>query len=623
MDIVTIDFETYYDKEFSLSKMTTEQYIRDPRFEVIGVGLKVNNNPTDWYSGSNVGAFLRGLDYSDKAILAHHTAFDGAILSWKYGIKPKLWLDTLSMAKAKVGQTQSVSLANLCTAFGLGEKGKEVVHALGMRRRDFTPDKLATYGDYCINDVELTYKLFKVLAKGYPSSELAIIDATLRLYTEPMIELDPDKLATHLAHVKDQKAVLMQRLAEEGISTEDLMSNNKLAHVLLKHGVPPPTKQSPTTGEIAFAFSKTDKEFTDLLNHDDITIQNIVAARLGVKSTLDETRTEALIGVQERGPLPVMLNYYGAHTGRFSGGDKLNMQNLPRGGAIRKAMAAPDGYVFCVVDSAQIEARVLAWLAGEEHILDAFRNKRDVYSEFASKLYDKPITKADTRERFVGKVCILGLGYGLGHAKLQLVLQSGAMGMKVNMSHEEALSTVRKYRDTNHRIKGLWAEAGHALGAMARGQEYILANRFRCHDNKIELPNGMSLQYPMLNVSGNNQYRYCSSAPAYKSIMTGRLAGDNIDDLPWTYIYGGKVIENLVQALATCIIKEQWVRVNASNKYKVVLQVHDELAALVPRDKADEGLAYMMDVMSTPPAWAKDLPIACEGSAAKFYGDAK
>lgn len=623
MDIVTIDFETYYDKEFSLSKMTTEQYIRDPRFEIIGVGLKVNGEPSDWYSGGNFGGFLKSLDYSDKAILAHNAVFDGAILSWKFGIKPKLWLDTLSMARAKVGLTQSVSLANLCSVFGLGEKGKEVVHALGMRRKDFTPDSIGRYGDYCMNDVELTYKLFKILAKGYPSSEIAVIDATIRLFTEPSIELDGDKLREHLQSVQDKKAALMDKLAQDGITTDKLMSNQQLAHLLLSYGVPPPTKQSPTTGEMTYAFSKTDKEFTDLLNHEDPTIQNIVAARLGVKSTLDETRTEALIGVQERGPLPVMLNYYGAHTGRFSGGDKLNMQNLPRKGAIRRAMTAPEGYVFGVVDSSQIEARVLAWLAGEEHLLDAFRNKRDVYSEFASKLYDRPITKADTKERFVGKVCILGLGYGLGHAKLQLVFASGAMGMKVNMSIDETLDIVRKYRDTNHRIKGLWNEAGNALTQMTRGGEYTLANRFRCYDNKIELPNGMTLQYPLLNVSGNNQFRYCSTASAYKTIMAGRLAGDNMDELPWTYVYGGKVIENLVQALATCIIKEQWLRVNASNIYKVVLQVHDELVALIPEDQEMEGLSYMTDVMSTPPAWAKDLPIACEGDTAKSYGDAK
>jgi|694.fasta_scaffold00761_20 DNA polymerase I-like protein with 3'-5' exonuclease and polymerase domains len=622
MDIVTIDFETYYDKTYSLSKMTTESYIRDPRFEIIGVGVKINNYATDWYSGENFGRVLTGLDYSDKAILAHNAAFDGAILSWKFGIKPKLWLDTLSMARAKVGLIQSISLANLVNAFGLGAKGVEVVNALGKRRAEFTPNELSKYGDYCINDVELTYKLFKVLAKDYPASELAAIDAALRLYTEPVIELDRERLATHLSTVRDHKANLLSMLAEQGVTQEDLMSNQKLAHLLLDLGVEPPTKVSPTTNENTFAFSKTDLEFTDLLNHENLTVQNVVAARLGVKSTLDETRTEALLGVQERGPLPVMLHYYGAHTGRFSGGDKLNMQNLPRKGAIRRAMRAPEGHVFGVVDSSQIEARVLAWLASEDAIVDAFRNKRDVYSEFASKLYDRPITKADETERFLGKVCILGLGYGLGWVKLQLILASGAMGKKINLSKEQCQRIVNKYRETNHRIAGLWWQAGKALEMLDRNQSFVLANKFVCEDKSIRLPNGMSLQYPLLRHTKNG-FGYCAMPNAFKAIMNARLAGEDMDDQPWKYIYGGKVIENLVQALATIIIKEQWIRINASKKYKVVMQVHDELVAIIPEKEAKEGLAYMMDIMSTPPAWAADLPVACEGATAKYYGDAK
>ena len=127
MDIVTIDFETYYDKDFSLSKMTTEAYVRDPRFEVIGVGVKINNNPTDTYSGSNVGRFLNSLDYSDKAILAHNTYFDGLILSYHYGIQPRLWLDTMSMSRPVYKLTVGGSLAKLAEATGVGIKGDEVV----------------------------------------------------------------------------------------------------------------------------------------------------------------------------------------------------------------------------------------------------------------------------------------------------------------------------------------------------------------------------------------------------------------------------------------------------------------------------------------------------------------
>ncbi len=413
MDIVTIDFETYYDKEFSLSKMTTEAYIRDPRFEVIGVGIKVNDYPCDWYSGDNPGKFIKSLDYRKRAILCHNTAFDGAILSWHFGIRPRLWLDTLSMARPAHALTVGGSLAKLAAYYGLGKKGDEVVAALGKRKADFTEAELTQYGQYCINDVNLTKKLFDKLKVGFPSSELLVIDQTLRMYTEPVIELDVPLLEKHLEEVRARKRMLLSDLSNsvggEQVVQEMLMSNEKFAAYLTRLGVEPPRKTSPTTGKETWAFAKTDKGMTDLLEHPDERVQAAVSARLGVKSTIEETRTESLIGVAGRGKLPVMLNYYGAHTGRFSGGDKLNLQNLPaRGGsnAIRRSLKAPEGYSLIASDSSQIEARMVAYIAGQDDLVEAFSEKRDVYSEFATEVYGRKITKSDKVERFVGKTCI-------------------------------------------------------------------------------------------------------------------------------------------------------------------------------------------------------------------------
>lgn len=413
MDLVTIDFETYYDKDYSLSKMTTEAYIRSPDFEVIGVGVKVNDYPTDWYSGDNPGKFLNSLDYKNKAILCHHTAFDGAILSWHFGIKPKLWLDTLSMARPLHNIMVGGSLAKLTSYYGLGKKGDEVVNALGKRKVDFTTEELARYASYCINDVDLTHALFNKLKRGFPVEELMAIDLTLRMYTEPRIMLDKGLLETHLEAVRTRKRGLLSDIGH-GLGGEQavkdmLMSNPKFATYLKSLGVEPPTKNSARTGKETFAFGKTDKAFTDLLEHPDDRVQGLVAARLGTKSTLEETRTEALIGVHERGPLPIMLHYYGAHTGRFSGGDKLNLQNLPsRDGknTIRRALLAPEGHVLIACDSSQIEARTVAWVAGQADLVQAFREKRDVYSEFATEVYGRTISKGDKVERFVGKTCI-------------------------------------------------------------------------------------------------------------------------------------------------------------------------------------------------------------------------
>lgn len=319
MDIITIDMETYYDRDYSLSKMTTEAYIRDPRFEIIGVGIKVNDTETDWYSGADAPGFLNAIDYTNAAILCHNTAFDGAILSWHCGIKPKLWLDTLSMARPLHSMTVGGSLKALATYYKLGAKGDEVVRAMGMRRKDFTREQMRAYADYCVQDVELTYKLFKKLMRQFPKEELLVIDQTIRMYTEPQLELDTDVLEHHLAAIHERKTKLLEKLGGEERAKKFLMSNPKFASLLQAMGVQPPMKVSPTTGKQTFAFAKNDTAFTALLDHPKAAVRTIVEARLGTKSTIEETRTKRFLEIAERGPLPVPLLYYGAHTGRFSG----------------------------------------------------------------------------------------------------------------------------------------------------------------------------------------------------------------------------------------------------------------------------------------------------------------
>jgi len=609
MDIVTIDFETYYAKDFSLSKMTTEAYVRSPQFEVIGVGIKINNDQTVWYSGTNTKQFLCSLDYSDKAILCHNTAFDGAILSWHFGIKPKLWLDTLSMARPIHNITVGGSLKALANHYGLGAKGDEVVNALGKRRVDFTAEEMGRYAAYCKNDVELTLALFNKLKREIPVSELLVIDQTIRMYTEPVIELDVPLLEQHLIDVRERKQALMN---EVEVTTEDIMSNPKFAVALQRLGVEPPRKVSLTTGKETWAFSKTDKGFTDLLEHPDERVQALASARLGVKSTLEETRTEALIGVAGRGTLPIMLNYYGAHTGRFSGGDKLNLQNLPsRDGknTIRRALKAPTGQVLVACDSSQIEARTVAWVAGQEDLLEAFREKRDVYSEFATEVYGRKITKDDKIERFVGKTCILGLGYGMGAEKLRRTLELGAGGISVKIDLNEAERIVRIYRAKNWKIVQFWQRCGAMLTTMTQDGAGNLHDVIPFDSQGIILPNKLRVHYPLLR-STTSGFEYVNDARQYRK---------NPTDAVWTRIYGGKVTENLVQALAALVIREQMATIG--RQHKIAFQVHDEIIITAPDTLTQQAEQQLVAVMSTPPKWAPELPVACESGFSINYGD--
>lgn len=616
MDVVTIDFETYYDKDYSLKKMTTEAYVRNPLFQVIGVGVKVNDDPADWYCGDYPEKFLSSFDYSNAAILCHNAAFDGAILSWLCRIKPRLWLDTLSMARPLHNVNVGGSLAALSTYYNLGKKGDEVIHAEGKRREDFTKEELDRYGQYCVNDVELTYKLFQKLKKGFPLTEFMVIDQTIRMFTEPCIHLDTPLLEDHLRDIKQIKDGL---LASAGTNQDDLMSNDKFAAVLQSLGVLPPRKISARTGKETWAFAKTDKGMTDLLTYPDERVQAVVSARLGTKSTIEETRTQSLIDISHRGKLPIMLNYYGAHTGRFSGGDKINLQNLPSrsNNKIRRALKAPEYSKLIACDSAQIEARLVAWIAGQQDLVQAFREKRDVYSEFASEVYGRQITKADKVERFVGKTCVLGLGYGMGAEKFRRTLEIGQAGISVQIDLNEAERIVRLYRQKNWKIVEFWNLCGYALTAMTQGGSGDIGRILKYDPNGIILPNGFRIQYPALRAKSNG-FEYVSDARAYRNYLNAKLTGQP-QSISWTKIYGGKVVENIVQALAAIVIREQMAEIG--KRYKVAFQVHDEIIIVAGNADADHAQRYLEEVMSTPPKWASDLPVACESGQADNYGD--
>ncbi len=601
--IITVDFETYYSREYSLSKMTTEEYIRGDEFEVIGVGVKVDESETTWFSGTKgeTQEFLNQYDWANAFVLAHNTAFDGAILSWIYGISPKGWLDTLCMARATNGVDVGGSLAFLAKHYELGEKGTEVVNAIAKKRRDFSPEDLSRYGDYCINDVDLTYRLFHILAANFPKSELKVIDCTLKMYTDPKLILDLPLLEQHLHDVKIKKERLLEAATA---SKDDLMSNDKFAELLKQLKVDPPRKVSATTGREAWAFAKTDEGFKELASHPDPRVQTLVAARLGNKTTLEETRTQRFIDIAKRGRMPVPLKYYAAHTGRWGGDDKVNLQNLPaRGnnaGKLKSAIRAPKGYILIDADSSQIEARTVAWLAGQTDLVDAFEKGEDVYRIMASAIYAKEVDEITKDERFVGKTTILGAGYGMGANKFSAQLKT----FGVDVDEAEAKRIIDVYRQTYSEIPSLWKQAQSALDAILTDRTAELGEYPEVLSVEgsagIRLPSGLLLRYPELTKDSDGQYAYKTRAG-------------------FTKIYGGKVIENVCQAVARCIIAEQMLKIN--KKYKVVLTVHDAVACLAPVGEREEAVKYVEECMRWRPDWCKDLPLNCEVGYGESYGE--
>ena len=608
MKIITLDFETYYAKDYGLRKCTTEEYIRHEQFEVIGVSVKVDDGKTEWFSGTkkDTKEFLKQLDWENSVAVAHNAMFDMAILNWHFDIRPRKIVDTLSMARAIYGTEVGGSLDALVTRFNLGVKGNEVLNALGKRRLDFTPEEMEAYAGYCVNDTELTYKLFGVLAKDFPMSELNLIDLTIRMFTEPVIELDEARLMSHLQLVQIQKEQLMDKLSHD---RETLMSNPKLAELLIDLGVTPPTKISARTGKEAYAFAKSDEGFKALLEHENPYVQAIVAARMGVKSTIEETRTERFISVAKRGALPIPLRYYAAHTGRWGGSDKINMQNLPRGSELKFAMLAPKGYKFIDSDLSQIEARTLAWLAEQEDLLMAFERGDDVYKIMASAIYGKPVEDIDKDERFVGKTTILGCGYGMGAAKFRAQLKTFGK----DLPQEECERIIEVYRSTYPKIPELWRAASKALDSMINNQSSPIgrAGAVMVEGTAgIRLPNGLYLKYPNLRKVTNEEGR----TEMVYATKRGRSTIDN-------RIYGGKAIENICQALARIVIGEQLLRV--AKKYKVAMTVHDAIGCIVPEAEEQTGKEFVEMVMKVRPKWAQDLPLDCEAFTGDSYGGCK
>lgn len=607
MKLITIDFETFYSADIGFAKQTTEEYVRDPQFHVIGVAVKVDNEETQWASGTHeeLSTWLNTFDWAGSIALAHNAMFDGFILSEHFNIRPKFWADTLCMGRAICGVEVSGSLAALAERYGLGAKGTEVNNFKGYRRTDFQDWELSKYGDYCINDVNLTYALFnKMMTDGFPKKEMHVINQTVRMFTEPVLELDATLLAEHLVEVQGRKEKL---LAEVGIDKEELMSNPKFAEVLRSLGVEPPMKISPTTGKETLALAKNDEEFKALAEHPDVRVQALVAARLGTKSTLEETRTQRFLGIASRGKLPVPIKYYAAHTGRFGGDDKINLQNLPsRGsnaGKLKKSILAPEGYEIIDADSAQIEARVLAWLAEQNDLVEAFARKDDVYKKMASAIYGKPEDQITKDERFVGKTTILGAGYGMGAVKFQAQLKT----FGVEVTFDEARRIIDIYRKTNPAVTTLWKQAQAMLVAMSRAENCVLGKAgvltVDAWEKGIKLPSGLMMRY--------NDLKYEQTESGVEFSYKTRYGR--------TRIYGGKVIENVCQAIARCIIGEQMLKIG--KKYKVVLTVHDAIACVVPEAEVAEAQAYVEECMRWTPEWAAGLPVNCESGHGRAYGD--
>jgi DNA polymerase I-like protein with 3'-5' exonuclease and polymerase domains len=647
MKILVVDFETRWDsKEYTLSKITTEEYVRDPRFKAFGLGVKFHGEEGSlWIPHAKIPKFLARIDWSQTALLAHNAQFDVAILSWVYGVKPAFIYDSLSMARALRGVEVGNSLAKLADEFRLPAKGKAVHNTNGLQ--ELTPEIEQELADYCLHDVFLCEEIFNRLAVDYPESEMRLIDMTLRMFTEPVLELDKEMLSEAIGDEKEKREGLLAKLEIEEAA---LASNEQFAQVLLAIGVEPPRKISKTTGKEAYAFAKNDALFQALLNSDNEEVSLLCEARLKVKSTLERTRAQRFLDIAGRGTLPVPLNYYGAHTGRWSAskGSSLNLQNLKRGSFLRKSICAPDGYKLVVADLSQIEPRVLAYLADYKELLHIFASGQDAYAAFGAQMFGIPDLSKETHPdlRQSAKSALLGCGYGMGWASFAAQLLTGflgapptrydkafakVLGVTANDIHDFinyeknlenmaniprtctepellvhcvcAKKIIDKYRAAAGDVQALWTLCNELIGvSLHNGREY----KYKCltfDKGRIMLPSGLSLRYPQLHQHVvNNKAQWVYGEHGKK-------------------LYGGKLVENIVQAVARCVMTDGMLRIQ--ERYRCVLTVHDEAVVLVPEQEAEEAEPWVLAQMTADPWYMPGIPLDAETGSAVRYGEAK
>lgn len=636
MRILFADFETYWDNTHSLSKMNPIVYCLHPKTEIISLAVKEMNSPNVHvlFGEADLRDWCNKQDWSDVMLVGHNmSGFDSMLFAWRLGVRPKMWGCTLSMARPFFGLTVGVSLKKVAGALGLGEKGDlEATNTKGKHLSEFSEAELAAMREYNKQDVVLCEGIFKKLVKKTPTKELYHIDAVTRMLVEPKFHVDVPLLEKTLQEERDRKRLILLDLAtmlgeyHAGMEEEEatnvvsktLGSAPKFGRLLKDLGVEVPQKISPTTGKLTPALAKTDEGFLALQNHPDPLVAAAVNARLGVKSTLLESRVESFLEVAKAtgGKMPVPQQYYAAHTGRNGGGGaSLNLCNLPRvagkpSDALRNSLIAPPGHKVIVADLSGIELRVNHFLwkvPSSMALFQADPAKADLYKTFASTLYGVPVEEVSKLQRQVAKVAQLGLGYGAGPRTFQRVAK--LMG-GVDLSDGECEDIVYKWRDAYVQIVQGWKISHAILPVIAQGVETDIDpwGLLRTDSEGIILPSGRKIRYPGLHLE--------TSDDGKKEWWYGE--GRNR-----ARIYAGRVVENIVQALSRDVFKDCLLEIKRRTGIYPAHEVYDELVYIVPEGEAESMLATVLEVMRTPPTWWPELMVWAEGDIADSYGAAK
>ena len=612
---LVIDFESYFDSKegYTLRKMSMVEYVRSPLFRAFGAGYQYilpsgTRTQTEWVTGKDLPGFFATFDWSNTEVIAHNAKFDGFILRQVYGVQPRRWIDTKGMSRAVLGKRiKNHSLATIAEHFGLAAKG--IMKTDGLK--DLTPDQERELAEYCLHDVELGGAIYEKLAPDFPENQMEMLHRTVQMFVAPKIELNVELLKKTAESERERKKTIFSDLQ---IDKAIFSSNVKFPKLLEAEGFECPMKPSPKqknedgTPKMIPAIALGDTDFLDILESENERLRVLCEARVAAKSNLLETRSEKLSKIGETGNWPFDVEFSGANqTHRFSGGKGAggNPQNFTRGSALRKAVEAPAGYRLIVGDFANIELRLVAYLSKDPGLIDAIENNVDLYCDFASTFYERTITKKDELERRFGKCAILGLGYGMGAKKFKRTvrLQTGQ-----DISDAEADRAVDLYRSRYTRVPQLWYVLNSYIPLLARDEEGLFIGLpIRYRKEALILPDGLEMQYPNLRQEEGEK----GPEWIYDIWDKGQLQRRKL--------YGGKVLENISQALAGILCKD------AAQQFgdKVTGLVHDEIHLVERAPFALLTKKKLERVMSMTPNWMPRMKLKAEVGMGKNWLDAK
>lgn len=595
-----IDFETFYDTKdkYDLRKLSTLEYVHDPRFKAFGLGYAFNDGPVTWVSGKDIKGFLVEIPWPHVAVVGHNIKFDGFILTQKYGVQPSQWIDTMGMARAVLGKTvESYSLASLAAHYKLESKG--VLSTNGLH--DLSAEQTYQLAEYCKHDVNLCREIYNRLKVKFPTSQYTPLHQTVRMFVNPKLELNTELLERTSEREKIRKENLFKEL---GIEKAVFASNQKFTALLNKHEYDVPMKPSPRIPEKSIpALALGDTGFLDMLESGDPFLKSLCEARVAAKSVLLETRSGRLAKLGKAGKWSFDVQFSGAtQTHRYSGGNNAggNPQNFTRGSALREAVIAPEGKYLVVGDFSNIELRLAAYLSREEKLIRMIENNEDVYCHYASVFFKRDITKADEMERRFGKTVILAAGYGMGANKFQKTVRLQT-GQKIDLATSR--EAVNLYRSMYPSIPSLWEQLDRFIPFLASDQKGSVGSLpLRYERETILLPSGLPMYYPNLR---RHEGEWVYDQWTKKGVKEP------------TKLYGGKLLENICQALAGELCKEAMRGLGDD----VVGQNHDEILVLTCDPKSYSK--KLSAAMTTSPTWMPSIKLGVEVGVGKTWNEAK